>query len=139
MSTYDDHGAAEAALHARIAELEMANAVLAMHRDDRNKRIAELEDKLARDRVHLEAAMEENAELEAQRDKLRAALADALSGWRYIRAIHGDLEGVGWNRVEMAAAKALAETEGFGESLTRVCSERSAVLRRLADGDKGEP
>ena len=32
--------------------------------------------------------------------RLREACSDALSGWRYIRATHGDLYGVGWSRVE---------------------------------------
>lgn len=33
---------------------------------------------------------------------LRDASRDALSGWRYIRRIHGDFDGVGWDRVENA-------------------------------------
>lgn len=37
-----------------------------------------------------------------------AALQDALSGWRYIRARHGDLAGVGWDRVEERLVAALA-------------------------------
>ena len=35
------------------------------------------------------------------------ALKDALSGWRYIRQIHGDLYGVGWDRVETKLVAAL--------------------------------
>lgn len=39
--------------------------------------------------------------------RLREALKDMLSGWRYIREQHGDLYGVGWDRAEEAARKAL--------------------------------
>ncbi len=39
--------------------------------------------------------------------ELEAAAADALSGWRYIRQNHGDLYGVGWDRVEGKLSKAL--------------------------------
>jgi hypothetical protein len=38
--------------------------------------------------------------------RLRAALSDMLSGWRYIRTHHGDLSGVGWGRCEDAARDA---------------------------------
>lgn len=54
------------------------------------------------------------AELTRERDALRAevaalkfAAADALSGWRYIRNVHGDLGGVGWDRVEAGLAAVL--------------------------------
>lgn len=40
-------------------------------------------------------------------DQLVTALEDALSGWRYIRENHGDLYGVGWDRVEARASRAL--------------------------------
>ena len=33
-------------------------------------------------------------------DEVRDALMDALSGWKYIRHSHGDLYGVGWDRVQ---------------------------------------
>lgn len=46
------------------------------------------------------------AALERER-VLRAALTDMLSGWRYIRDTYGDLAGVGWDRVEQKARKAL--------------------------------
>lgn len=39
---------------------------------------------------------------------LEDALRDMLSGWRYIRATHGDLYGVGWDRAEKKAIEALA-------------------------------
>jgi hypothetical protein len=38
---------------------------------------------------------------------LRDALADMLSGWKYIRKHHGDLYGVGWDRAQAAAEAAL--------------------------------
>lgn len=41
--------------------------------------------------------------------ELRNAALDALSGWRYIRRAHGDLHGVGWDRVEHALDTTLAE------------------------------
>jgi hypothetical protein len=57
---------------------------------------------------------------EADRDRLaaevkalREALADMLSGWRYIRQHHGDLAGVGWDRAEQAARAALAQGDNL--------------------------
>jgi hypothetical protein len=46
-----------------------------------------------------------------QRDEAREALRDMLSGWRYIRQVHGDLYGVGWDRSQTKAEKALEETK----------------------------
>jgi hypothetical protein len=43
----------------------------------------------------------------AQRDRLAEALRDMLSGWRYIRKVHGDLYGVGWDRAQTKADEAL--------------------------------
>jgi hypothetical protein len=34
------------------------------------------------------------------KDELHLTLCDALSGWKYIRETHGDLYGVGWDRVQ---------------------------------------
>ena len=50
-------------------------------------------------------------ELAARVKVLEAAAADALSGWQYIRAIHGDLSGVGWDRVEHALSSALTPNQ----------------------------
>lgn len=36
------------------------------------------------------------------------ALEDMLSGWRYIRHVHGDLYGVGWDRAQQKAEAALS-------------------------------
>ena len=43
--------------------------------------------------------------------KLREALTDMRSGWRYIREFHGDLYGVAWDRCEQSATAALADPE----------------------------
>jgi len=40
-------------------------------------------------------------------ERLQAALADMLCGWRYIRQSHGDLYGVGWDRAQDKAEQAL--------------------------------
>ncbi len=50
---------------------------------------------------------DEMARLERERDEARKALQDMLSGWRYIRKVHGDLYGVGWDRAQAKAEKAL--------------------------------
>jgi hypothetical protein len=49
--------------------------------------------------------------LRAENARLRDAALDALYGWRYIRQNHGDLYGVGWDRVENALTAALAPQE----------------------------
>jgi hypothetical protein len=50
-----------------------------------------------------------NARLIAAAPDLLEALTDMLSGWRYIRATHGDLYGVGWDRAEEKANAAIAK------------------------------
>jgi hypothetical protein len=52
---------------------------------------------------------EANARLCAAAPDLLEASTDALAGWRYIRAQHGDLYGVGWGRVEQTLAAAIAK------------------------------
>ena len=47
--------------------------------------------------------------LERERDEAREALQDMLSGWHYIRKVHGDLYGVGWDRAQAKAEKALED------------------------------
>lgn len=49
-----------------------------------------------------------NARLIATAPDLLAAAKDALAGWRYIRATHGELYGVGWDRVEQALTAAIS-------------------------------
>ena len=44
--------------------------------------------------------------------ELLAALRDLLSGWMYIREVHGDLYGVGWDRSQEKALAAIAKAEG---------------------------
>lgn len=62
--------------------------------------------------VECEREMLANAHLIVAAPELFDALEDALSGWRYIREQHGDLYGVGWERVETAARAALAKAKG---------------------------
>ena len=52
-------------------------------------------------------ALERYAELLPAVDALKEALRDMLSGWRYIREVHGDLPGVGWDRAQNKAEEAL--------------------------------
>lgn len=59
-----------------------------------------------------EAENAADARLIAAAPDLKDAAADALAGWRYIRANYGDLYGVGWDRVEEALAAALAKARG---------------------------
>ena len=40
--------------------------------------------------------------------ELLAALRDMLAGWIYIRQMHGDLYGVGWDRAQGKAESAIA-------------------------------
>jgi tRNA A58 N-methylase Trm61 len=54
-------------------------------------------------------AYEDVADLITENERLRAALADMLAGWRYVRETHGDLSGVGWDRAEAKARNALKE------------------------------
>jgi len=62
-----------------------------------------------------DASAEANAALIVRAVNSYAALVeatrDALSGWRYIREHHGDLYGVGWDRVENVLIAALAQSE----------------------------
>lgn len=55
---------------------------------------------------------EANARLIAAAPDLLAALKDMASGWRYIRRVHGNLSGVGWDRAQSAAEAAIAAAEG---------------------------
>lgn len=53
-----------------------------------------------------------NAHLIAAAPDLLDALRDMLSGWKYIRDVHGDLYGVGWDRAQGKAEAALAKAQG---------------------------
>jgi hypothetical protein len=68
--------------------------------------------------THQDIATEVALRLNAH-DDLVAALRDMLSGWQYIRRMHGDMSGVGWDRCESSARSALAQLEG-----KLVCRER---------------
>jgi len=49
--------------------------------------------------------------LESRLTLLTEAARDALAGWNYIRRHHGDLYGVGWERVQMKLEQALTQPE----------------------------
>lgn len=59
--------------------------------------------------VEIQAA---NQQLIAAAPELLEALQDMLSGWEYIRAQHGDLYGVGWDRAERKAQAAIKKAMG---------------------------
>jgi hypothetical protein len=52
-------------------------------------------------------AVREIEKHKAEVERLRWALSDMLSGWRYIRETYGDLTGIGWDRAEQKARNAL--------------------------------
>ena len=52
---------------------------------------------------------------ETTNKRLRDALEDMLAGWRYARATHGDLYGVGWDRAQNKAEQAI---EGEGDDVS---------------------
>ena len=60
----------------------------------------------------IEQAVLARLNTDAERDALVDALEDMLNGWKYIRATHGDLYGVGWNRAQEKAESALAKAKG---------------------------
>lgn len=57
------------------------------------------------------AEAEANARLIAAAPDLLEACKDLLSGWMYIRKVHGDLYGVGWDRAQQKAIDAIAAAE----------------------------
>lgn len=79
----------------------ICNAVLRNRGGPKHK--AELKD---------EHEAEANAHQIAASCVLYDALADMLAGWKYIRQVHGDLSGVGWDRAQDAAINALALARG---------------------------
>ena len=103
------------ARHEAGAPGEMPIVALAQADADREFLLAEIDrlrvqNKRLRERLLQEQAAlvldEIGAALERER-VMRSALTDMLSGWRYIRDTYGDLAGVGWDRVEQKARKAL--------------------------------
>jgi predicted nucleic acid-binding Zn-ribbon protein len=101
----------------RIAELadafnmvcdENADFVAESIKDE--TRIAELQNAFEDAVTRAEKAENRLAELEAEVKTLREALIDMRSGWKYIREMHGDLYGVGWDRAQDKADAALAAT-----------------------------
>ena len=63
------------------------------------------------DRLFLELSQVTRATTEKELI-MRAALADMLAGWRYIRESHGDLYGVAWDRAQTQAEVALGLQPG---------------------------
>ena len=57
----------------------------------------------------IEAAGEELRRLHAANAELVEALRDMNEGWKYIRQVHGDLYGVGWDRAQDKADAALSK------------------------------
>jgi hypothetical protein len=57
------------------------------------------------------ALAEDRDRYKALAGELAEALLDMRGGWRYIREMHGDLYGVGWDRCEESATAALAKYE----------------------------
>jgi hypothetical protein len=60
--------------------------------------------------LHHTACASAVAALQARCAALEAALTDMLAGWKYIRRFHGDLYGVGWDRAQGKAERALSTT-----------------------------
>ena len=58
------------------------------------------------------STQEANARLIAAAPELLGAVKDLLSGWTYIREVHGDLYGVGWDRAQEKAQSAIAKATG---------------------------
>lgn len=54
---------------------------------------------------------DDDTKLIAAAPELADALTDMLNGWRYIRAVHGDLPGVGWDRAQQKAETVLAKIQ----------------------------
>ena len=54
----------------------------------------------------------QRASYKSGQEFMRPALIDLLAGWRYIRQSHGDLYGVGWDRAQEKAEKALGLQPG---------------------------
>ena len=66
---------------------------------------------------------------EEQIKAIEDALEDMLSGWKYIRESHGDLYGIGWDRAESKAVKALTIVRSL-----KVQEPVAWITRRTGDG-----
>ena len=53
-----------------------------------------------------------NGRLAMAAPDLLEALHDMLSGWKHIRAMHGDLYGIGWDRAQDKAQAAISKALG---------------------------
>lgn len=65
---------------------------------------------------YAEGRADEREEAKPLIDELREALRDMLSGWIYIRQMHGDLYGVGWDRAQGKAEAAMANATTGSET-----------------------
>lgn len=105
-----DRDALSASYNAALSELDRVHRLLETTCAERDK-LAGKED-TALEAMYsyarsYSAAVSENATLRARVAELEDATSDMLAGWRYIRRIHGDLPGVGWDRAQQAVEAAL--------------------------------
>lgn len=105
IASQEDRNRAVDAVNAIVSDGFAVGCCL-MSENDGHEFAAYLADDFARHRTTAEAASA------ARVAELRNAALDALAGWRYIRQHHGDLYGVGWDRVENALTAALANLRG---------------------------
>ncbi len=76
--------------------------------------------------------------------ELQDAIWDALTGWRYIRQRHGDLPGVGWDRVEDKLAAAEITISAWNTRLSRPVGDdvvervKALVLFHKSGGHEGD-
>jgi len=68
--------------------------------------------------------------------EMREALRDMLSGWVYIRQMHGDLYGVGWDRAQGKAEAALSRAEAH-HGITGDANGYARVIERSIAADTG--
>lgn len=61
---------------------------------------------------HSTGVAKANAALISAAPDLLDALLDMLSGWIYIREVHGDMYGVGWDRAQEKAEFAIKKSRG---------------------------
>lgn len=72
--------------------------------------------------------------------KLVEALEDILSGWKYIRQVHGDLYGVGWDRAQIKSEQALSDYRAEQDKPKNELVEldENKVLNLLSNGQNYE-
>lgn len=70
----------------------------------------EIERTVAHD-VLMQDALTHLRALDASHQRLKEALEDMNNGWKYIRRMHGNLYGVGWDRAQGKADAALEQAK----------------------------